>query len=94
MLKLISKITSLIRQEKTPQLEPYESLPRFNKTGIPPEVVTEGNPLHCHQFSRESWNKELLGPNFEGLDNYYAKYKALYKCSCGREIVLSNVAFI
>ena len=58
------------------------------------EVVEKGNPNHEHVLTRTDWNRERLGGDVELLDNYYARYKDLYVCVCGRQVVRSVVAYI
>lgn len=59
------------------------------------DVIEEGNKSfwHKHDMQRVTWDK-TLGKDFEELNEYHARYKSLFQCSCGRKVVVTEVAFI
>lgn len=63
-------------------------------------VMKKGNGHRF--FGKHSWDKidrkeleSLYGvESIEILDSWYARYRTLYRCKCGEEVMTEEIAFI
>lgn len=58
------------------------------------KIVTEGEINHRHKFERAKWDRERFGSELTDMGEFTGIWHALFRCSCGCEVIENVRAMI